>query len=69
MNNLRIEGIQILVVASANRDRDALLDADSQGFPIERRWAAAHPETFVPVYGVAENDPKIRIYRVRPRSE
>ena len=44
----------------------ALPDADPERFPIERRWAESHPESFEPLYGVAEGDPKFRIYRVRP---
>jgi hypothetical protein len=66
LGNLRAEGIDLLVVASMGRPRDSLLDADPQGFPIERGWAEAHPETFEPLYGVHERDPKFRIYRVRP---
>ena len=41
--NLRAEGIDLLVVASMNRPCDSLLDADPEGFPIERRWAAVAP--------------------------
>ena len=63
--NLRAEGIELLVVASMGRPRDSLLDADPERFPIERRWAEGHPETFEPLYGVAERDPNFRIYRVR----
>ena len=62
--NLRAERIDLLVVASMGRPRGSLLDADPQGFPIERRWAESHPESFEPLYGVAERDPKFRIYRV-----
>ena len=64
--NLRAERIQILVVARANPAEGAHNVADAEGFPIERRWADAHPETFVPLYGVVEGDPLMRIYRVRP---
>ena len=39
--------------------------ADAEGFPIERRWAESHPEVFEPLYGVAEADPEMRIYRMR----
>ncbi len=63
--NLRAERIDLLVVASMKRPHDWLRDADPQGFPIERRWAESHPESFEPLYGVAERDPKFRIYRVR----
>ena len=64
--NLRAEGIQLLVVARANPGEGAHNVADRQGFPIERTWADAHPETFEPLYGVAERDPKFRLYLVRP---
>jgi hypothetical protein len=64
--NLRAEKIDLLVVASRGRLPGELPDADREGFPIERRWADAHPESFEPVYGVAEGDPKFRIYRVQP---
>jgi hypothetical protein len=63
--NLRAERIDLLVVASRRRLPGELPDADPEGFPIERRWAEAHPESFEPHYGVAERDPKFRIYRVR----
>jgi hypothetical protein len=64
--NLRAEGIQILVVASRVRPPGSLPDEDRDRFPIERRWAEAHPEAFEPLYGIAEQDSKFRIYRVRP---
>jgi hypothetical protein len=66
--NLRAEGIELLVVASMRRPRGALPDADPEGFPIERRWAESHPESFEPVYGLAERDSKFRIFRVRSAS-
>jgi hypothetical protein len=64
--NLRRERIDLLVVASMGRPRGALPDADRAGFPIERRWAEAHPESFAPLYGVNEHDPSFRIFQVRP---
>jgi hypothetical protein len=67
--NLRAERIDLLVVASRGRFPGELPDADPEGFPIERRWAEAHPESFAPLYGVAERDAKFRIYRVRPRTD
>ena len=63
--NLRAERIQILVVARVNRLEGPHNVADPTGFPIERRWAESHPEVFQPLYGVAEDDPEMRIYRVR----
>jgi hypothetical protein len=65
--NLRAERIDLLVVASKNRLPGELPDADPEGFPIERRWAEAHPESFEPLYGVAERDAKFRTYRVHRR--
>jgi hypothetical protein len=66
--NLRAERIQFLVVTRANPDEGPHNLADTEGFPIERQWADAHPETFTLVYPVAERDPLFRIYRVRPGS-
>jgi hypothetical protein len=63
--NLRAEGIDRLVVTRANPQEGPHNVADAQGFPIERQWAEAHPETFTPLYGVAERDPQFRIYSVR----
>lgn len=62
--NLRSAHIELLVVArpSSNEGPNTL---DALGFPIERGWAESHPETFEPLYGVRQNDPWIRIYRVR----
>ena len=59
------EAIDLLVVASMNRPKGSLPDVDALGFPIERRWAESHPESFEPLYGVAENDPLFRIYKIR----
>jgi len=64
--NLRAEGIQLLVVTRANRAEGAYNLADPEGFPIERQWAEAHPETFELLYGRAERDRNFRLYRVRP---
>lgn len=63
---LHEEKVQILVVARANPDEGRHNIADAEEFPIERVWADAHPEAFVPLYGAAEGDPRMRIYRVRP---
>ncbi len=65
LENLRAEGIRLLVVARANPAEGVHNVADAESFPIERVWADTHPETFEPVYGVAEHDPKLRIYRLR----
>jgi len=64
--NLRDERIRLLFVARANPAEGIHNIADADGFPIERVWADSHPETFEPVYGLTEHDPRLRIYRVRP---
>jgi hypothetical protein len=66
LENLRDEGIQILVVARAKPENGPLNIADRQWFTIERVWAESHPESFTPLYGVAERDPEFRFYRVHP---
>ena len=65
LENLKAEQIRLLVVTQANPAEGSHNIADQEGFPIERVWADAHPEVFEPVYGVAERDPKMRIYRLR----
>lgn len=65
LENLRAERIRILVVARANPDEGPHNLADPQGFPVERQWAERHPETFEPLYGAAENDPNLRVYRLK----
>ncbi|WP_435011122.1 glycosyltransferase family 39 protein [Tundrisphaera lichenicola] len=64
--NLRRDRIQLLVVTQANAK---LVSADPAGvsyFPIEGRWADEHPESFELLYGGFPNDPKFRLYRVKP---
>jgi hypothetical protein len=65
VENLRRQRIRILVVARANRYDGAYNLADEEGFPIERVWADAHPEWFVPIFGVSPIDPRIKVYSVR----
>jgi hypothetical protein len=67
--NLRAEGIQLLVVTKVNPAEGPHNVADPEKFPIERRWAEAHPETFELLYGPAEGDPEFRLYRVKPPRE
>jgi hypothetical protein len=64
LDNLRAERIEWLVVTRANPSEGPYNIADPQGFPIERQWADAHPETFKLVYPVSAPDPLFRIYRV-----
>lgn len=63
--NLRAEEIEFLVVTRSDPTEGRFNVADSDGFPIERVWADEHPESFEPVYGIAERDRLFRIYRVR----
>jgi hypothetical protein len=65
LENLDAEGIQLLVVARVNTDGGSHNVADTEGFPIERQWADAHPDRFEPLYGQKERDPWFRLYRVR----
>ena len=64
--NLRAERIQLLFLTRANPAEGAHNIADTEFFPIERQWAATHPEAFQLIYGEAENDRNVRIYLVRP---
>jgi len=68
LSNLRAEGIQLLVVTRANPEEGPHNVAGPTGFPVERAWADAHPETFETLYGEAEGDPLFRLYRVRPEA-
>jgi hypothetical protein len=65
LGNLDDAKTQLLVVTRVNPAEGSHNVADREGFPIERGWADAHPERFVPLYGQAENDPWFRLYRVR----
>jgi hypothetical protein len=70
LDNLDAEGIQLLVVTRVNKAEGSHNAADADDFPIERRWADAHPERFMPLYGPQERDPWFRLYRlIRPRRE
>lgn len=66
LENLRARGIQLLVVAKANPIDGWFNVADREEFPIERTWADARPDLFVPLYGVRPPDPQMKIYRLRP---
>jgi hypothetical protein len=69
LDNLDAEGIQLLVVTRVNPAEGPHNVADAEGFPIERRWADAHPDRFAPLYGQNERDPWFRLYRViHPRN-
>ncbi len=64
LDNLDAEGIQLLVVTQVNPAEGQHNKADTQGFPIERRWADSHPERFVLLYDEEGRDPWFRLYRV-----
>jgi hypothetical protein len=63
--NLRAAGIDLLFVARTNPADGWLSNAADAPFPIERRWADAHPEIVRPVAVPGPDDPTFRIYRVR----
>ena len=67
--NLRAEKIQLLVVTRANFHEVTQAIDGATGFPIERRWADAHPEAFDLLYGEQPVDPEFRLYRIKPASE
>jgi len=69
LNNLAAERIHLLVVTRANPAEGIHNVADSENFPIERRWADSHPERFKPLYGQNENDPWFRLYQVLPEKK
>jgi hypothetical protein len=60
--NLDAAGIQLLVVTKADPVEGKFNPFDSQGFPIERAFADAHPERFRPLYA----DPLFRLYALKP---
>jgi hypothetical protein len=65
--NLDAERIQLLVVTRVNLAEGVFNAADSETFPIERRWADTHPDRFELLYGARENDRSFRLYRLRPK--
>ncbi len=66
LDNLDAERIQLVVVTRVNPAEGLHILADSEAFPIERRWADAHPDRFELLYGARENDRWFRLYRLRP---
>ena len=64
--NLRAERIDLLIVTRVNIEEGVENVADADRFSIERVWAEAHPESFRPIYGVAQNDLQFRIFQVLP---
>ncbi len=64
--NLRAARIDLLVVTRVNVEEGVENVADRDLFPIERVWAESHPEAFRPIYGVVENDPRFKIFQVKP---
>jgi hypothetical protein len=68
LGNLDAAEIGLLVVTRVNPAEGSHNVADLEWFPIERAWADAHPDRFVPLYRRTENDPWFRLYRVRAPS-
>ncbi len=68
LSNLKAQHIQLLVVTHADSREGPHNVADSEGFPIERIWADAHPEVFEPLHGAEQEDPFFRLYRLRGSS-
>ena len=60
------ERIQVPVRHPRQSPRGSHNIADPEGFPIERRWADAHPETFQLALRRGRDDRNVRIYLVRP---
>lgn len=71
LNNLRRENVGFLVVAKVNPNEGPHYrnPNDPLGFPIERAWAESRPDLFEPIRGPSENDPQIRIFRLRSRTD
>ncbi len=63
--NLVAERIRFLVVTKADPLEGQHNPFDSQGFPVERAFADAHPDRFRLLYG----DGKFRLYAVRPAAK
>ena len=64
--NLRLERIQLLVVARLKSPGGPGQPGRGSLFPIERLWADTHPEAFELLHGDSPRDPEFRLYRVKP---
>jgi hypothetical protein len=64
LENLRIQGIDLLFVGFVNRAGGMHNFYDREGFPVERTWADGNPSIFQPVY----KDARTCLYWVRFRS-
>ena len=62
--NLRAAGAEVLFVASLEPIVLRNVDADDDGFPIERAWADAHPERFTLRFASSA----ARVYTILPRN-
>jgi hypothetical protein len=58
--NLRSAAIEVLFIEKLHPIVRRNIDADSDGFPVERRWADEHPERFSLQYASAS----ARVYAV-----
>jgi 4-amino-4-deoxy-L-arabinose transferase-like glycosyltransferase len=61
--NLRATRTNVVFVAALEPIVRRTIDADAEGFPIERAWADARPGVFRLLYA----SPAARVYEVRPR--
>lgn len=61
LENLRSEGIELLVIFRLHRAEARYLSTTDDGFPIEQVWARQHPEIFEPVV----QHPVVEMYRIR----
>jgi hypothetical protein len=59
--NLRAAGTEVLFVAALEPIVLRNVDADDDGFPVERAWADAHPDRFTLLFSSAA----ARVYRLR----
>jgi hypothetical protein len=64
--NLIAARVDFLFITRADPIDGRFNIADRENFPIERVWADAHPESFRLLYGAADGDPNVRIYRFTP---
>jgi hypothetical protein len=60
--NLRAYGAEVLYVSKVRPIELLNMPVESDGFPVERRWADEHPERF----SLAYDSPKARVYRINP---
>ena len=67
LENLEAAGVDLLVVTKANPAEGRFNPTRPDDFPVERRWADAHPESFTLEYPRDFPDPLFRVYRFKSR--